>query len=219
VFAGGGLAGVLGVAAAVAGFGLAAAGVAAILATALVCGVGLLPLLAIRLGRLPTPPVTLDAPAPPDRAAVFAAVARTEEWLSGLLLGHAMASVVVFLVLVFGDGGVAGRVLVGVCAAALVLRARLFGTVRQRVPLLAAGVGGAVVLGYALAASAGALAGGVGLLVALIVVAGGARYADRPPGPYLGRAADLLDTALVVAVVPVACAVLGLYEKARELVG
>jgi len=52
-----------------------------------------------------------------------------------------------------------------------------------------------------------------------VVVAAGATYSKREPGPYLGRAADILDTLMVVAVVPVACAVLGLYGRARGLVG
>ncbi|HTJ37375.1 MAG TPA: hypothetical protein VL738_29450, partial [Dactylosporangium sp.] len=35
--------------------------------------------------------------------------------------------------------------------------------------------------------------------------------AVRPASPYVGRAADLLDTLCVVAVIPLACAVVGLY--------
>ncbi|MER6596739.1 type VII secretion integral membrane protein EccD, partial [Micromonospora purpureochromogenes] len=58
-----------------------------------------------------------------------------------------------------------------------------------------------------------------GLLVALTAVAGGTTYARRPVSPYVGRVADLTDTALVVSVVPVACAVLGLYDAARGLLG
>ena len=91
----------------------------------LVCGVGVLPLLAIRFGKLPMPPVTLPtgprrprgspaAPAGhdaarerPDRAPVFAAVARTEEMLTGMLLGHAVLAAGAAVVLV-AAGGLAG---------------------------------------------------------------------------------------------------------------
>jgi len=52
-----------------------------------------------------------------------------------------------------------------------------------------------------------------------MTIAAGATYSRRPPSPYLGRAADVLDTLMVVAVVPVACAVLGLYGRARGLLG
>jgi hypothetical protein len=55
------------------------------------------------------------------------------------------------------------------------------------------------------------------LLVALATVAAGATWTRRPPSPYLGRAADLLDTLAVVAVIPVACAVIGLYGMASTI--
>jgi hypothetical protein len=51
-----------------------------------------------------------------------------------------------------------------------------------------------------------------GLALAFVAVAAGATYSRRAPSPYLGRAADLLDTLIVVSVIPVACAVLGLYD-------
>ncbi|MCI4067118.1 type VII secretion integral membrane protein EccD, partial [Micromonospora sp. R77] len=92
-----------------------------------------------------------------------------------------------------------------------------------RVPTVAAGLTGSAVLGGVLAGRAGpdallALAVG-GLLLALVSVAAGTTYARRPVSPYLGRLADLTDTALVVSVVPVACAVLDLYDRARGLLG
>jgi hypothetical protein len=135
-------------------------------------------------------------------------------------MGHAPPAVAASAVLV-ATGGVAGRVLVAVAAAGLLLRARLFVAVHHRVPLLAAGLGGTAAVGAALALTAGpplllALAAG-GALAALAVAAAGVAYAHRPPSPYLGRAADVLDTALVVCVVPLACAVLDLYAAVRGL--
>ena len=56
-------------------------------------------------------------------------------------------------------------------------------------------------------------------LLGLVTVVAGTTYAQRPVSPYLGRAADLTDTLLVVSVVPVACAVLDLYDRARGLLG
>ncbi|MEV0396078.1 type VII secretion integral membrane protein EccD [Polymorphospora rubra] len=236
VFTAGVLVGLLGAVAATAGFFLPGAGTAAILTVLLVCGIGVLPLLAIRLGRLPMPPVTLpsgaggaeDFPAAdaarerPDRRRVHDAVARTEELLAGMLVGHALLTVAAATVLVT-TGGWAGRSLVAVAAAALLLRSRLFATRRQRVPLVIAGSAGFAVLGAALAAAADPAVGLVvlagGVPVALLTVIAGATYARRPPSPYLGRAADLLDTATVLCLVPVACAVLGLYGRARDLLG
>lgn len=226
VFVAGALAGLLGGLAALAALGgLTPHGAAAVLLALLTCGVGALPLVAIRLGRLPLPPVAAppgeDAPAPrPDPAGVDAAVGRTEEALTGLLIGHAALAVAASAALV-ATGGVAGRVLVAVAAAGFLLRSRLFVAVHQRVPLLAAGLGGAAALAAALTLTAApplllALAAG-GTLAALAAAAAGMAYAHRPPSPYLGRAADVLDTALVVCVVPVACAVLDLYAAVRDL--
>ncbi|MGN9910697.1 type VII secretion integral membrane protein EccD [Phytohabitans sp. LJ34] len=217
VFVAGGTAGLLGGLSALAALGgLTPHGAAAVLLAVLACGVGALPLLAIRLGRLPLPPVTSPVTSPPDPAGVEVAAERTEEILTGLLAGLAVLAVAASAVLVT-TGGLAGRLLVGVAAAGLLLRARLFAAVHHRVPLVAAGLGGAVAAGAALLATGDepmllAVAAG-GTLAALAAAA----YAHRPPSPYLGRAADVLDTALVVCVVPVACAVLDLYAAVRDL--
>ncbi|MFE9201054.1 type VII secretion integral membrane protein EccD [Micromonospora sp. NPDC007230] len=221
-----------GVLAALGGFLLDPAGAAAVLFCGLVFALGGLPLLAIRLGKLPLPPITLPVTAPagapdgvrdlPDQGRVHAAVARTEEMLTGMLLGHAVLAVAATVVLATA-GGLAGRLLAAAGCAVLLLRSRLFVAVRHRVPAVAAGLAGYALLGAVLADRAGptgrlALAVG-GLALALVAVAAGARYAQRPVSPYLGRLADLTDTALVVSLVPVACAVLDLYDRARGLLG
>jgi type VII secretion integral membrane protein EccD len=220
--------------AAAVGMVTSAAGAAAVLASTLVCGIGALPLLAIRFGKMPMPPVTLPTGAQaaegftgvsperaldaarerPDRATVFAAVTRTEELLAGMLLGHAVLAVGTFLVLASSDA-FSARLLTGVSAAALLLRSRLFVTLRQRVPLVVGGLAGVFALGWNLVAHAGpttllAVLGAV-LVLAIVTVVAGATYSRRPPSPYLGRAADLVDTLAVVSVIPIACAVVGLY--------
>ncbi|MEV4626436.1 type VII secretion integral membrane protein EccD [Micromonospora sp. NPDC049523] len=240
VFAAGATVGLLGALTALGGFVLSAGGAAAVLLSVLVCGIGVLPLLAIRFGKLPMPPITLPAGTDgsegftaaggslegarerPERNRVFAAVARTEELLTGMLIGHAVLATVASGLLVVA-GGFAGRLLVAVAAAALLLRSRLFVTFRQRLPMVVAGILGFVVLGLALVTRSGAngllLLTGAGLVLALVTVGAGATYANRAPSPYLGRAADLVDTLMVVSVVPVACAVLGLYAQVRGLLG
>jgi type VII secretion integral membrane protein EccD len=216
------------------------AGAAAVLLSALVCGIGALPLLAIRFGKMPTPPVTLPtgseaaegftgpnaanaldaARERPDRATVFAAVTRTEELLAGMLLGHAVLATGAFVVLA-SAGTLSARILSAVSAAALLLRSRLFVTLRQRVPLVAGGLIGAGALGVDLVRGADpsillAVTAGV-LVLAVITIVAGATYSRRPPSPYLGRAADLLDTLVVVSVIPVACAVVGLYDAVGSI--
>ncbi|WP_203827265.1 type VII secretion integral membrane protein EccD [Actinoplanes palleronii] len=232
-----------------------AAGAAALLAV-LVCGVSVLPVLAIRLGRTPMPPVALplgtaaeedffttpaelngaaernDAAEPgstaerdgsaldairrrPDRAVVFAAVGRADDLLTGLLLGHA--------VLVAGSVAVlatvhtlAARLLLGAAAVALLLRSRLFRARRQRLPLIAGGLAGCLALGAGLLADAGpaampAVTAGC-VLLALLLAAAGETWPSRPSSRWPARAADLLDVLATVSVIPVACAVAGLYQ-------
>ena len=154
IFTAGILIGLFGALAALVSLLTSAAGAAAVLLSVLVCGIGAMPLLAIRFGGMPTPPVTLPAggdaegftaaPAAgafdaarerPDRATVFAAVARTEELLTGMLVGHFVLSACAFVVL-GTSGALSARILIAVSAAALLLRSRLFVTVRQRVPLV-----------------------------------------------------------------------------------
>ncbi|WP_433530218.1 type VII secretion integral membrane protein EccD [Micromonospora sp. CA-263727] len=231
IFVAGVVVGAAGGPAALGGLLLGPAGTAAVLLCVLAFGIGAIPLLAIRLGKVPLPPITLptgtaDDPDRardlPDRGRVYAAVARTEEMLTGMLIGHAVLAVAAGVILGVTDG-VASRLLVAVASAVLLLRARLFVAVRHRVPPVLAGLGGYAVLGGVLASGAdptGRLVLVVGgLLAALLVVAGGTTYARRPVSPYVGRLADLTDTVLVVSVVPIACAVLGLYERARGLLG
>jgi type VII secretion integral membrane protein EccD len=211
-------------------------GAAAVLISALVCGIGLVPLVALRFGRMPTPPVTLAAGGEaagftraqsldaarerPDRATVFAAVTRTEEVLAGMLLGHAVLAAGAFAVLAT-SGTRSSRILIGVSAASLLLRSRLFVTLRQRVPLICGGLSGVVALGCDVlteASTAVVLAvTAAGVLLALATVAAGATYSRRPPSPYLGRAADLLDALVAVSVIPVACAVVGLYSAVGDI--
>jgi len=75
------------------------------------------------------------------------------------------------------------------------------------------------------AAAAGSAARLVGValaFVAVVALLGTAATAHRRRGggsPYLGRMADILDITTVVALAPVACAVLNLYSWVRGLAG
>jgi hypothetical protein len=125
-----------------------------------------------------------------------------------------------FLVLA-ASGSLSSRILTAVSAAALLLRSRLFVTLRQRVPLVVGGLIGTFTLGTGLLWRADAMlltALTVGVLIlAIITVVAGATYSRKPPSPYLGRAADLIDTLVVVSVIPVACAVVGLYDAVGSI--
>jgi type VII secretion integral membrane protein EccD len=151
LFVAGATAGVLGVVGALIGHVTSAAGAAAALLALLVASIGAVPLLAIRLGKLPMPATTLPADLSaggqglepqPERQRVFAAVARTDEMLTGMLQGLMIAGLASSLLL-SRTGDLAAGLLVAVASGALLLRARLFVTIRQRLPLITAGAAGA----------------------------------------------------------------------------
>jgi type VII secretion integral membrane protein EccD len=226
IFVAGITAGVLAGAGALLAFGGRVTSAAAILLVAVVVCVTAAPPVAVRLGRLPMPVVVMPAGPmlsgdPPDRSSVLASVARSDGILTGMLAGCGLVAFGAALLL--RPAGLAGWLLIGVAGTALLLRARLFVTVRQRVPLLAAGLATAAVLLWSVHADATGTAttiAGPGLAVLVIALAAaGARYRRRPPSPYVGRAADVLDTLCLVSLIPIACAVLGLYSLARGLGG
>ncbi|MGW0431204.1 type VII secretion integral membrane protein EccD [Micromonospora sp. NPDC003197] len=205
-----------------------AVGTAATTGAALLLLAPLWPALAARLGRLPLPSVPrsatdlLSVERATPAAATLAAVTRADDILTGFLAGTAVVAAI-GLVLLGPAGGVAAPLLTLVLAVAYLLRARLFPTVRHRLPMLACGLIGLVALAVGQASTmadpgsawyAVALGG-----AALGAVAVGLRTANRRPSVYLARAADLLDVLLLLAVVPLACGVLGLYAAMRGVAG
>ncbi|TQS43813.1 type VII secretion integral membrane protein EccD [Cryptosporangium phraense] len=229
VFVGGIVAGLLGLLGGV----LPYAGASSVGAAAVVVGLALLivptlPLIAMRLGRVPLPTLPrstdelMTETVLPARRVVYAAVARSDDVLTGALLGVSVGLGLGSLVLLRASD-VTATVLVVVVAAAVLLRARLLATIRQRVPLLVAGLVGLTAVAFAPAFGGAAMrltvVTPVLVVVAALVLAGGLAYSRRPPSPYLGRISDLLDVLLVLAVVPLVCGVLGLYGYVRGLGG
>jgi type VII secretion integral membrane protein EccD len=198
-------------------------------AVALTAAIGLLPgypVLASWIGRLPFPElpsraeeIIKDKPLP-RRADVFTAVVRAGEVLTGLLLSAGLCSFLAIAYLVVTGPGIAAVLLMVAAVTALLLRSRLFATPQQRVPLLTAGVAGLAVLGIG-AVVADAIPGLVLLAGAALAVAvalpAAVVYSRRPPSPYLGRAADLLDVLAIMALIPLACAVMGVFDDIRGL--
>jgi ESX secretion system protein EccD len=220
--------GLLGVVASLLCFaGMAPVGAAAV---ALTVAIGLLPgypLFSVWLGRLPVPTLPerpeemLAQRVVPERSEVFAAVNRAHELLTGLLLAAATVSIVGFVLLVRGRSGpelalaVAGGV-------ALLLRARLFATPWQRIPLVAGGLVGLALLGSAVSRSVPASARPLVMVVATaiagaLVLAAGLAYSSRPPSPYLRRLADILDVVAIISLVPLAAAVVGAFRALQGL--
>ncbi|MFG1922433.1 type VII secretion integral membrane protein EccD [Cryptosporangium sp. NPDC048952] len=225
VFVAGVFAGLLGVIGALLALwtGMSGAGVAAIVLTVAITMLPAYPLLSMRIGKLPMPvlpqrteDMLRDDPVP-QRAEVFAAVARADEVLTGLLLAVSLVSSVCFWVL-GRDGRTSAVALVAIASAALLLRGRLFPTPRQRIPLMIAGVFGLGLLftGFALGSSV-LMTVPVALVVGGVVLTAGLLYSSRPPSPYVGRFADIVDVLLLVSLLPVACVLTGFYGYVQGL--
>ncbi|PXY22829.1 type VII secretion integral membrane protein EccD [Prauserella muralis] len=201
---------------------------AAVAATVVLLFSPLLGPLSIRLGRVPMPvlprttaDLVRDDPQPPRRA-VYAAVLRADQLLTGMIAGSATVAVVCLLV-VARESSTSVIVLLSVLSAGFCLRARLYPALRHRAPLLFTGVfcAGALAAGPGMSAAGTLLAvtAPALLLAGGLAVAAGLRHSGSAPSPFLGRYAELLEVAIVLACVPVLCAVLGLYGIMRGLGG
>jgi type VII secretion integral membrane protein EccD len=202
--------------------------VAAVVAASALALSPLLPVTALRLGRLPLPRVPVDVAAfrrdetPTPGPEVAERTRTASDVVAGLLA--AIATVVAGATVVLSwSGNSWAWALAGLSGFALLLRARAYTIASQRGALV---IGAIVVLAVAtpgLAASgpAGmrpALIAGV-LLLGVVALAYGARALADQPSPYWTRLLDVLEVVSVVSLVPLAAGVLGLYQIARELAG
>jgi type VII secretion integral membrane protein EccD len=161
-----------------------------------------------------------DRPSP-RRSVVFAAASRSHQLLNGLLLAASVVTVVCTVILLAQPSRWA-VLLAGAGCATLLLRARLFPTPRQRVPML---VGGALSAGLLLQAAVVDDAPTARMLTWLVIVtvvagfvlAAGLAYSRTSPTPYMGRISDILDVVAIMALLPLACGVIGMYQSLQGI--
>lgn len=207
------------------GTSLSVASTAAVVATAALAVSPLLPALSFKLSRLPLPTIPTDAAdlrrdvSTVDAQQILGQAVRADQFLTGLVGGVALAIAgAAALTTGRGPSEYALAIVLGVIC---LLRARLFTGRGQRtlllvsagIALLAVAVSGALdahgsarILAYATPAVIVAL-----VLLALAVVLPGRRH--TPPW---ARAADVLESLLVLSVIPLALAVMGVYGAIRQ---
>jgi hypothetical protein len=54
-------------------------------------------------------------------------------------------------------------------------------------------------------------------IVTGLVLAAGLAYSRSSPSPYMGRIGDILDVVAIMALLPLACGVIGLYQSLQGL--
>ncbi|MVA74819.1 type VII secretion integral membrane protein EccD [Auraticoccus sp. F435] len=188
-----------------------------------------LPGLCYRLARvampnLPTSAEELARDDQPVQSDIVARAVAADRLLAGLLFATCAGATVLSLVLVL-DGRWSALALTGACGLALLLRARAFVGLAQRLVVLLSGlaVTAMTLVRLALGVEDGVLLLAVGmvLVVALAVALGyyAAQAYNRFVSPVWGRTGDILEWLAVMAVVPLVLAVLDLYDLVRGLGG
>jgi ESX secretion system protein EccD len=204
--------------------GFPASSVAACAVAAALLLTPLLPSVALRLGGVPLPSAPADTfalrgeAAPPVGAEVFMAAGAANRVLTALLAA-VVAVVLAAVGVLLATAPPWSFALIVLCGLALLLRARSYVHIGQRLALLG---GGLLVLGAAaawLAIASGTMRAAVGLAVLAVgaacltrAVRGGA-----PPSPYWPRLFDIVEFLVLASLIPVALAVLDVYSFARSL--
>jgi ESX secretion system protein EccD len=200
---------------------LGAAGAAALVATVALALMPLVPGLAFRVAGVPLPAVPASADDLRDDA-LFAPVAdvrpravAADRIVAGAIAGVGLTAAGAEIALGYGHG-LLPRVTLAVLACAVLVRSRVFPGRAQRLWLVIPGLAGLALLAV--------VAGRLSALVALVAVAAvaigvGARPRGRRASPFWRRAADVSDTLLVVALVPLALGVAGILHFLHGLHG
>jgi type VII secretion integral membrane protein EccD len=185
------------------------------------------PMLAYRMARLPIPtvpndPEELRADATTvDGQRVLAQSKRADDFLTAMLGWVAAVGLGAAVVLAIGHT-LASLILCSVLALLLLIRARWFLGLGQRLPLLIAGSAalGAVALAGFLETSAMqrlTLVLGTLIVLAVISVGYGLSGAGRRISPVWARVLDIIETVLIVSVVPLVLWVCDLYGWIRSI--
>jgi type VII secretion integral membrane protein EccD len=204
---------------------LSAAGTAAVVATAGLALSPVLPTLAFKLSRLPLPTIPTDAndlrreADTIDANRILGQAVRADQFLTGLVGGVALAIAGAAVLLAPHSGSERG--LTVVLGAICLLRARLFTGRAQRIMLLTAS---AAALLAGLIASAVSVHGSTRLVafvvpaivVAMILFALGVSLPGRRYAPPWSRTADVIESLLVLSVIPLALGVMGVYGAIRS---
>ncbi|GAA3283518.1 type VII secretion integral membrane protein EccD [Dactylosporangium vinaceum] len=205
------------------------AAAAAVVAPLALAAITMLPTIALRSARLPRQPLPRTAedlsqvPGRLDLERATRQVARARQLLSGLLAG-CQAVIAVGVLVLAADQSLWSRLLAGVLALLALLRGRLFRE-REQVAaavlsvtlMLLAGAGILVVrfTGHPVVL-VGVLAPALAVIALLAAVIGGLTGRRRAT-PRLARGLDVLETTLMLGVVPLALAVWDVYRTLMDL--
>jgi type VII secretion integral membrane protein EccD len=217
-------AGVAAAAAAAIVFDASAVSVAAVLAALSIMTLPWLPMLSVRLARLPLPTVPVDMAEfrrdeQPITGADMAGRARQGDAVLTALIAALAGTVTGCLIVLGGAGTSWPRWLAACLCLVLVLRSRQLLGHLQRLLLLAPGLAGLAGLAAGLIGGSGDLWQGATAPAALLVATAMFGYAlslpRRGAAPYAARLVDLIEFLALASLLPLVGAILGLYAKVR----
>jgi type VII secretion integral membrane protein EccD len=205
------------------------AGIAAFVVVVAMMLTPLTPTLAFRFSKVTLPPVPQSADdlrrdtIMVDGQQVLSRTALADRFITGFNVGLGLTGFLGLLPSAFNDGWL-GPVTAAVISLLMLLRSRLFRGRVQRLALLVPGMAGlgALAIGVALDGSMLMLIA-AGLLPVLAfsvtVTAVGLWLPGRTPSPFWGRAGDILELLLLIALIPLAAGECGLFSFMRGLAG
>ncbi|SEG99446.1 type VII secretion integral membrane protein EccD [Nonomuraea solani] len=209
-------------------FGVPAAGTAAMTVTVLIALSPLIPSLSFRIARVPLPSLPTNAEelrADNQRLeseGILARTAQASRYATGMVTGIALTAIGALAFLIATPGWMALSMAI-VLSLVLLLRARVFHGLGQRLWLLCSGLGGLAALAIALSAGAGTVTASAVVMallwVAMLVVGLGVWLPNGRPSPFWGRAGEIVDVILLIALFPLALGVLDVYTWIRGLSG
>lgn len=231
VFIAAGAAAVLGGGAALFGTLVAhpAAGIAAGTAAIALAMLSALPRLTIQLARLPLPQVPGSAEdlkedtGFPEYSAIERRAGRAHEYLTGMIIGCGAAAAVCAIVVAM-PGTMFGIVLGIVITLVMLLRSRTYANGTQAIALLSAGMlaAGGLMIGWMSASEPLGLntwVFGSLLLLSVSALVLGVVVPNQRFSPVMRRLVDICEAVLIVAVLPLALAVMDLYDTVRQIPG
>lgn len=202
-------------------------GIAAGAAAVALAALSILPRVTIQLAKLPLPSVPRDAEdlredsGFPDFRVIERRTGQAHEYMTGMIIGCGLTAAV-SAVLAASDGNIWGILEGGAVAGVLLLRGRTYANGAQAVALLLTGMvtAGGLLVGWTVLASP--LNRLILVFGSLLVLAAGALvvgilFPDQRFSPVLRRAVDVLESLLIVSVLPLALAVMNLYAEIRSV--
>ncbi|WP_329085331.1 MULTISPECIES: type VII secretion integral membrane protein EccD [unclassified Streptosporangium] len=208
--------------------GASVPGVAAMAVTIMLAFGPLTSTLSFRLAGMPMPSMPTNAEElrsddqKVDGPAIGERAGQARQYATGLVMGTALVGLVAQVCLVLDSRWIATATALTLSLICL-MRVRVFQGLGQRIWLMATGMTGIVAYAISTAAAGGGpMAVGVaaGLLLVAAIPAGiGLSLPAGKPSPFWGRAGDIVETLLVVALFPLALGVLDVYSWVRGLAG